>query len=55
MNSDLLAELARRELARRYYSEYLAYSYLQGRGLDHRWLRQRIALPLPTGAAAERP
>ena len=27
MNNDLLAELARRELARRYYSEYLAYAY----------------------------
>ncbi|MEE3405105.1 MAG: terminase family protein, partial [Acutalibacteraceae bacterium] len=26
MNNDLLAELARRELARRFYSEYLAYS-----------------------------
>ena len=27
MQPDLLAELARRELARRYYSEYLAYAY----------------------------
>ena len=27
MNNDMLAELARRELARRYYSEYLAYAY----------------------------
>ena len=27
MNNDLLAELARRELARRYDSEYLAYAY----------------------------
>ena len=28
MNKDLItAELARRELARRHYSEYLAYSY----------------------------
>ena len=25
MNSDLIAELARRELARRYYSEYLIW------------------------------
>ena len=27
MNQDLVAELARRELARRNYSEYLAYTY----------------------------
>ena len=37
MNSDLLAELARRELARRYYSEYLAYSY------GDSWIRTRLS------------
>ena len=37
MNSDLLAELARRELARRYYSEYLAYSY------GPSWIRTRLS------------
>ena len=37
MNDSLLAELARRELARRYYGEYLAYSY----GDD--WVRTRLS------------
>ena len=37
MNNDLLAELARRELARRYYSEYLAYSY------GASWIRTRLS------------
>ena len=37
MNKDLLAELARRELARRYYSEYLAYSY------GPSWIRTRLS------------
>ena len=37
MNSDLIAELARRELARRYYSEYLAYSY------GASWIRTRLS------------
>ena len=37
MTNDLLAELARRELARRYYGEYLAYSY----GDD--WVRTRLS------------
>ena len=37
MNSDLLAELARRELARRYYSEYLAYSY------GASWIRTKLS------------
>ena len=37
MNSDLLAELARRELARRYYSEYLAYAY------GDSWIRTRLS------------
>jgi hypothetical protein len=37
MNDNLLAELARRELARRYYGEYLAYSY----GDD--WVRTRLS------------
>ena len=37
MNSDLIAELARRELARRYYSEYLAYSY------GSSWIRTKLS------------
>ena len=37
MNTDLLAELARRELARRYYSEYLAYAY------GDSWIRTRLS------------
>ena len=37
MNSDLIAELARRELARRYYSEYLAYSY------GASWIRTKLS------------
>ena len=37
MNNDLLAELARRELARRYYSEYLAYAY------GDSWIRTRLS------------
>ena len=37
MNSDLIAELAHRELARRYYSEYLAYSY------GASWIRTRLS------------
>ena len=37
MNTDLLAELARRELARRYYSEYLAYSY------GASWIRTKLS------------
>ena len=37
MNSDLIAELARRELARRYYSEYLAYAY------GASWIRTRLS------------
>ena len=37
MNNDLLAELARRELARRYYSEYLAYSY------GASWIRTKLS------------
>ena len=37
MNDSLLAELARRELAQRYYGEYLAYSY----GDD--WVRTRLS------------
>ena len=37
MNTDLLAELARRELARRYYAEYLAYAYGDG------WIRTRLS------------
>ena len=38
MNKDLItAELARRELARRYYSEYLAYSY------GDSWIRTRMS------------
>ena len=37
MNNDLLAELARRELARRYYSEYLAYAY------GASWIRTRLS------------
>ena len=37
MNDSLLAKLARRELARRYYGEYLAYSY----GDD--WVRTRLS------------
>ena len=37
MNNDLLAELARRELARRYYSEYPAYAY------GDSWIRTRLS------------
>ena len=37
MQPDLLAELARRELARRYYSEYLAYAY------GDRWIRTGLS------------
>ena len=37
MNNDLLAEPARRELARRYYSEYLAYAY------GDSWIRTRLS------------
>ncbi len=37
MNNDLLGELARRELARRYYSEYLAYAY------GDSWIRTRLS------------
>ena len=37
MNNDLLAELAHRELARRYYSEYLAYAY------GDSWIRTRLS------------
>ena len=37
MNNDLLAELARRELARRHYSEYLAYAY------GDSWIRTRLS------------
>ena len=37
MNTDLLAELARRELARRYYSEYLAYAYRDS------WIKTRLS------------
>ena len=38
MNRELItAELARRELARRYYSEYLAYSY------GDSWIRTRMS------------
>ena len=37
MNNELLAELARRELARRYYSEYLAYAY------GDSWIRTRLS------------
>ena len=37
MNNDLLAELARGELARRYYSEYLAYAY------GDSWIRTRLS------------
>ena len=34
---NMLAELAQRELARRYYSEYLAYSY------GDSWIRTRLS------------
>ena len=37
MNNNYLAELARRELARRYYSEYLAYAY------GASWIRTKLS------------